>query len=100
IMGKGAGRKRQAGRGAGRNADYAFLPNVDLVMATIHLQCNRRCERTRRPMTSPEMSWIFDTVEAGMSRYTSPKNRVHSGNLTIPVINERRKVTINPQSMR
>jgi hypothetical protein len=46
------------------------------------------------------MSWIFESVEAGMSRNTSPKYRVHSGNLIIPVINERRKLMINPQSMR
>jgi hypothetical protein len=51
-------------------------------------------------MTSPEMSWIFDTEEAGMSRNTSLKYRVHSGNLTIPVINERRNVMISPQSMK
>ena len=40
-------------------------------------------------MTIPEMSWIFESVDAGTTRKTSRKNRVHSGNLMTPVANVR-----------
>ena len=86
---------------AERNTDYgSFFPNVDFVIVTIHLQCSTRCARTSRPMTMPEMSWIFDSVDAETIRKTSPKYRVNSGILMTPVINARRNVMISPQSMK
>jgi len=86
---------------AERNTDYgSFFPNVDFVITIIHLPCSTRCARTRSPMTMPEMSWIFDSVDAGTIRKTSPKYRVNSGILMTPVINARRNVMISPQSIK
>jgi len=51
-------------------------------------------------MIIPEMSWICEREDAGMSKYTLLKYRVHSGNLMIPVMTERKKVMISPQSIR
>ncbi len=79
---------------------YVFFPKVDFVIATIHLQCSTRCARTRSPMTIPEMSWIFESMDIGTIRKTSRKSHVSSGILMTPVVNARTNVMISPQSMK